>query len=346
MAVVRRGRTSRKFLGKRTVLFNPQGTGRAVARAFGTGGKQPKKKTKQQPAIVACPKLHPRVWDAFDSSHAALPRSVGPYTVVKTTMIHKTTAKSIMVGTFVDNKASATVNPCWSNYVIAESAGSDSHVIGSDGGTKFFGIPPPGEPAYATSSTNQCCPAAISVQVMGNKSLNSAQGQLAAAVVPANMDLRGSTKTWPEIQAQFISYFRPRLLSGGKLALRGVQMNSHPLNMADVSDFRPMHSNADITVGVPWSTASAVAPEGWAPMFIANPDQSDITLLVTVEWRVRFNIGNPAASSHQHHGVTSDRTWDDHIRAAVKVLPGVLDIVENVAQRGMAMKAAYSAIAA
>jgi len=252
----------------------------------------------------------------------------------------------MMVGSF-SGSAGSTGEASWSNYVIAEQSGGETLIIGTDNATKFFGIPPPGAPGYRDgSSTNQCCPSAVSVQIMGNESLNAAKGQLAAGVVPANMDIRGSPLTWKQIGAEFISYFRPRLLSGGKLALRGVQMNSHPLNMTDVSDFRPMLSTADSAVGYSWPADSRVAPEGWAPMFISNPDASDITLLVTVEWRVRFNIGNPAVASHQHHGVTSDRAWDDHIRAAVKVLPGVIDIVENVAQRGMALRGAYSAMAA
>jgi len=330
---------------KRALAFNPQGSGRSVAKSFGSGGKHPKKKIKQQPLSIS--KFPSRCWDAFDSSHAALPRAVGPYTVIRTTMIHKTSAKAMMVGTFNGSAGIAgTAENTWSNYVIAEQSGGETLVIGTDNATKFFGIPPPGAPAYGDgASTNQCCPSAISVQIMGNESLNSAKGQLAAGVVPANMDIRGSPLTWKAIGAEFISYFRPRLLSGGKLALRGVQMNSHPLNMTDVSDFRQMRVTADSAVGVAWPATSQNAPEGWAPMFISNPDASDITLLVTVEWRVRFNIGNPAVSSHQHHGVTSDRAWDDHIRAAVKVLPGVIDIVENVAQRGMAVKAAYSALA-
>jgi hypothetical protein len=268
-------------------------------------------------------------------------------------MIHKTTSKAILIGTFcgpreagsTGREASAT----WSNYVVAEQSGLDTAVIGTDAATKFFGVPPPGNPGYAAqerNSTNQCCPSAISVQIMGNDSLNAAKGQLAAGVVPANMDLRSTVRKWSDISGEFVSYFRPRLLSGGKLALRGVQMNSHPLNMSDCSDFREMFNSANTELNaVAWSITN-VAPEGWAPMFIANPDESDLTLLVTVEWRVRFSIGHPAVSSHSHHGVSSDRTWDDHVRAAVKVLPGVVDIVENVAQRGLAVAHAYAALGA
>lgn len=267
-------------------------------------------------------------------------------------MIHKTTSKAILVGTFCGPRETGSTgreqSATWSNLVIAEQAGLDTDVIGADGATKFYGVPPPANPGHGSNdrgSTSQCCPSAISVQIMGNKSLNAAEGQLAAGVVPANMDLRASSRKWSDISGEFISYFRPRLLSGAKLALRGVQMNSHPLNMSDCSDFRNMFYSQNSSEGHPWVITN-IATEGWAPMFIANPDESDVTLLVTVEWRVRFSIGHPAVSSHTHHGVSSDRTWDDHVRAAVKVLPGVIDIVESVAQRGIAAAHAYAALGA
>jgi hypothetical protein len=132
-------------------------------------------------------------------------------------------------------------------------------------------------------------------------------------------------------------------MSGGKLALRGVQMDSHPLSMSDVSEFTGLTSITDATNqggtgAVAWNDDPyKVDPSGWAPMVIYNPTNEPLALLVAIEWRVRFDISNPAVSSHAHHGVSSDASWEKHIAAATRQLPGVLDIVEKVANTGMAV---------
>jgi hypothetical protein len=194
-----------------------------------------------------------------------------------------------------------------------------------------------------TAGAGTLCPSAISVQVLGNQSLQQAHGQLAAAVCPVRLDLRGTSRSWSDIENKFISYFRPRLMSAGKLVLRGVQMDSHPLSMADVSEFRGVHTtNVDDPPGdilpASWSLADApYDPTGWAPMVIYNPDNTALSLLITIEWRVRFDLSNPAVSSHTHHGVSSDVSWEKHIAAATRQLPGVIDIVEKVASTGMSI---------
>jgi len=72
-------------------------------------------------------------------------------------------------------------------------------------------------------------------------------------------------------------------------------------------------------------------------MAFVNPTNAEIQLLIAVEWRVRFDVGNPAVASHSHHGVSSDASWDHHIRRATAALPGVVDIVEKVANTGFAL---------
>jgi hypothetical protein len=177
------------------------------------------------------------------------------------------------------------------------------------------------------------------VQIIGPQSLSDAAGQIAAAVVPARLNLADDTRGWPEVQTDITSYFRPRLLSAGKLTLRGVQMDSHPLSMTDVSSFEALiHDtpNPNEAYVSPW-TETAPYPCGWAPMAFVNPTGAPLQMLISVEWRVRFDISNPAVSSHQHHGVTSDAGWDSHIRRASAALPGVLDIVEKVANTGIGL---------
>lgn len=327
---VKRTIAKKKNGGRRSTAdqVQAQGTGKAVSKAFGGGGRQ-------LPGL----RLPQGCWDAFNSCHAALPRAVGAYTVVRTTKLINTTSRFAIVGTFArETGASEAVQ--WSNVcaLTAEGAGD----IGATSSTSFHGVELP-IPSTATlgAGAGTLCPAAISVQVLGTSALSTASGQLAAAVCPVRLDLKSTTRTWADIENTFLSYMRPRLMSAGKLVLRGIQMDSHPLSMSDVSDFRGMFelpgaSAPGGTSPAAWSiSTNNIDPEGWAPMVIYNPDYSPLSLLVTIEWRVRFDISNPAVSSHTHHGVTSDVAWEKHIAAATRQLPGVIDIVEKVASTGM-----------
>jgi hypothetical protein len=308
-----------------------QGTGRAVARPFGAKTSVPR--------LLS---LHPKVWDAFATAHAALPRSVGPYTVVRTSFLTQTTSRCGFIGTFkrrAFDSAGKALTGGWSNCVMVTEESNTP--IGSTNATGFHFAPFPGgaDNASRNQTTFTCCPAAISVQIMGPQALSEAAGQMAAAVVPARLDLTDDIRTWEEIQTDVTSYFRPRLLSAGKLTLRGVQMDSHPLSMADVSSFEPLiHEtpNPGSVVAQPWVTDRPY-PCGWAPMAFVNPTGAPLQMLIAVEWRVRFDVGNPAVASHQHHGVSSDSSWDQHIRRATEALPGVIDIVERVANTGMGL---------
>ena len=302
-----------------------QGTGRSVMKAFGS-------------ASIPKPLSLPNgCWDAFDSSHAALPRAVGPYTVVRTSALLTSSAKFIMIGTTRVLGQTHNGN-FWSNVAVAESTIAGG-AINATPSTKFQPIAAPGgNHDNRLNSTFTCCPSAISCQVMGKTNLQQADGQLAAAVVPARMDLYGDTRSWEDVGKQVVSYFRPRLMSAGKLSLRGIQMDSFPLSMADVSEFLPMEDTKDsFTPVAGWTGAGLPRFTGWAPMAVYNPNQAELSLLVSIEWRVRFDLNNPAVSSHSHHGVTTDHAWEKHLQRAHAALPGVLDIVEKVASTGAAV---------
>lgn len=305
-----------------------QGTGKAVVKAFGA-------RTSSSPQGLPV-----RCWDAFHTSHAALPRAVGPYTVVRTTGLITTSSRFNIVCTTQEVNTAAG-RAFWTNRVLMSEEGPGA--IGSTQSTGFVSI---GSPLGRSGldSTGTVCPAAISVQVMGNQSLQTAAGTLAAAVIPARMDLQDDTRTWGAIETDFVSYFRPRLLSAGKLVLRGVQMDSFPLSMSAVSEFLPFSDRGNVGP-VNWDAAARTAPVGWAPMVIYNPNNDVLNLLVTIEWRVRFDVGHPAVASHTHHGVSTDSAWNRHIKRAADALPGVVDIVEKVASAGMALRNISSAMA-
>lgn len=300
-----------------------QGAMGAVPRAFGSMSG----------------KLHPQAWNAFHSSHAPLPRSVGPYTVVRTTSLHTSSATNVIIGTMqhegeVPVSSQGLSRAAWSQFCIAESAGTGA--IGSTNAVKFFVGSAPGN--IGLDSTFTCCPSAISVQVMCPTALQTASGTIAAAVCPVRLDLSSEARTWQTLTSNLVSYMRPRILTAGKLALRGVQLDSYPLSMKDCSEFLPMKSEEDSSTAVPWS-ATGPKPCGWAPFMFYNATGASLQFMITIEWRVRFDIGHPAVSSHTHHGVTSDHGWDMHIRRAIELAPGVIDIAEKVANSGIMARA-------
>ena len=298
-----------------------QGTGKTVTQAFGS---------RNGSAGLAG-------WDAFSPFHLALPRSVAPYTVVRTTALFTSSERINIIGTFAATN-STDRKDLWTNVGLVTSNIS-TLAINAANNTRFRTVPFPGNSIAGSGIT--ATPAAISVQVMNPNPLQTTAGIVAGAVCPAQLDLRGRLETWDDFGTEFISYMRPRLMSAGKLALRGIQADSYPLNMSSLSDFRSIHNIPDGFVT--WdSSSTSIFPEGFAPIVIINQGtfgetHLELNLLVTVEWRVRFDIGNPAVSSHSHHGVTSDNYWDQLIRTAVDRGHGIMDIVERVASAGQAL---------
>jgi hypothetical protein len=338
-----------------------QATGSTARKAFGTSTKVPRS-------------LPLDCWNAFSSSHAALPRSVGPYTVVRTSRLITTKSPLIVFGTYssLHRTTAASTTPvdygpkAWTNVIAAQftesvtkgtKANFETAAIGFDDVTDLLNIPSPvsydGTLTYSSMAT--MCPAAISVQLLNPEQFTNAEGQMAAAVCPVRIDLCNTTTTWKAVADQVVSYMRPRMLSGGKLVFKGVQMDSHPLSMSDVSDFRHTlefpTDKIQCTYGNTGTNPCSVHPEGWAPMVYYNgynaskepADRKSMSFLVCVEWRVRFDLANPAVASHRHHGVSDDYAWDRHIRRAADALPGVIDIVEKVATSGLGLAKMYNA---
>jgi len=355
--------------------------------------------------------LTPACWNAHSSIHAGLPRAVGPYTVVRTTTLITSKSPFLMFGTFAVDAykyASAPTSlllgtvggsKMWTN-VCCVGASDDitesnfnTAAIGDNFVTSIHTVPIPGtaangafafdvgtggSPSFTYEQANTTAvPSALSVQVINPNPMQGAQGTAVAAVCPVRLDLQNSGKSWGTVGDELVSYYQPRVMSGGKLALRGVQMDSLPLSMTDVSDFRDLWK-VDPLIESPssicWSSVykeqtipaapglSAaqksfripLSPEGWAPIVYYSPsaasqlpaDRQDMTFLVTMEWRVRFDISNPACSSHAMHKPSTDTEWHKMIQQASNALPGVIDIVDKVADAGMRLSAKYAAYGA
>jgi hypothetical protein len=266
-------------------------------------------------------------WDAKHRSHLPLPRAVGPYTTIRATRRIQVNTMSNVIGTFQAQGATAD-SRVWSETIMVSDVTSSNPI---NGGTNVQGttIDLSGLGDAAT-----LVPSALSVQVMCPTALQSASGIIYAGVMDTQAAIGGRTDTWTAYMDKFVQFQTPRLLAASKLALRGVQINSYPLNMTEVSKFTPLAKRSDVTYTY---TGDDDEPTGWAPIMIYNPQSATLELLITVEYRVRFDLDHPASASHVHHPVASDAVWDRMIRSASALGNGVMDIADTVANTGMAV---------
>jgi len=176
----------------------------------------------------------------------------------------------------------------------------------------------------------------MSIQIMNPEALQTTEGIVYMGVSNTQFPVGGRNETWKAFGDKFIQYQNPRLCSAGKLALRGVQVNSYPLNMAIVSEFAPLALTPDESLDFSW-TSNNPAPAGWAPIMVVNPNLPngpDLEFLVTMEWRVRFDLDNPASSGHTQHPTAPDSLWERLMMSASSRGNGVIDIPEMIADLG------------
>lgn len=265
-------------------------------------------------------------------SHLPLPRSVGPYTTIRATRRVNVNTHCNLIGTFQHGPSGAALaidrNGSWSEVIMLSDVAS-GNPINANNNTQSTTIDLGGLGDAAT-----LVPSALSVQVMCPTALQHASGILYAGVMNTQAQIGGRSETWNEYCEKFVQFQNPRLLAASKLALRGVQINSYPLNMTEVSKFTPLHKVGD---GQFAYASTSVEPTGWAPIMVYNPSGADLELLITVEYRVRFDLDHPASASHTHHPVTSDAVWDRMIKGAVALGNGVMDIADVTANTGMAV---------
>jgi hypothetical protein len=190
---------------------------------------------------------------------------------------------------------------------------------------------------------SQVTPSACSVQIMNGNALQTTSGMLYIGkmkVQPQYAD--ADDVTGAEIANNFVSYMAPRLCAAAKLALRGVHVDSHPLNMQRLADFTQIYNMTTGSTGIPTTAAWSVGltPSGFSPIVIYNPDGVELNLLVCHEYRTRFDLGNPACASHKYHPPASENTWASLMKRATDLGSGAMDIADVVAKSGLLQSAA------
>jgi hypothetical protein len=307
-----------------------QGVGMVVKKPFGSGKGRPGKfamrnKTSSRKAALC----------ALTNLHLPLPRAVGAYTVAKTTTIVDSSRSVMLFGCFKGNRVNYP-DTAWFDTVAVGSANPANPINGT--GNAGFWV----DSALSSSGFNSCrlVPAAITVQVMCPKNLQSADGITYIGRSKQVLDLMGDTRSWTTVAEELVSFSAPRLCSAGKLALRGVKVDAIPYNMSQLADFCPRGLIAADPFDKTWNEGSFDAQfEGFAPIFVYNKNNVDLQYLVTVEWRVRFDPGNPAYAGHSYHPVATDSCWNDTVRGMEAEGHGVVDMAEGIVDFGDAAMA-------
>jgi len=312
------GGARRRTVARRdATIVLAQGAVAAPRKNFGTG------KTTGRPRIAKLMKC----LDARLPCTLGLPRAVGPYTVIRTTTLHASFSKFIM---FCPFKTQDYTSSKWYDWCGVESVTPGDGVSAPDN-TRAINMP-----LHSLGDACEVVPAAMTVQVMNPASLQQGDGVYAMARVNQQLALEDSpaSLTWNEIRARVISFYAPRLLTGGKLALRGVKCNAYPLNMTDYSSFAPIEKYSGMFT---WDNDKR--PAALSPIVFCNNNADDkvMEFMITIEWRVRFDPGNPATASHTYHDVLQDDAWNELVKTASSAMHAVEELSEDAVNTGEAV---------
>lgn len=261
-------------------------------------------------------------WDARTLCHLPLPRPVGPYTVIRVTKRFGTNSPCLIFGTFYNESTQRWTNISAVTPIANNSQGSISTPIGTTRFTQVLG--------FGQAAT--CVPSALTVQVLNPNALQAANGVQYHGISTVQADFGNDSQTWESRFDQYVQYQAPRMLSGGKLALRGTQTSSYPLNMNALAEFTTLDELSDNT-DFTWD--QTLRPRGFAPIFMYNIDGETLEYLVTTEWRVRFDLTNAASAGHTLHHQSSDAIWGKLMEMAAARGCGVMDIPDVAATGGI-----------
>lgn len=286
--------------------------------------------------VARNPRFSLDVWDAKLPMHLPLPRPVGPYLTLRLTKAFGSSDEVHIFGTYKDYQSPTGITH-WSDICCISTGPAGSlGPISSARSHKF--------PSMGLNTNVTWVPSAITVQAMNPNAVGTSKGIMFAGVSQTQLPLGNEVATWESVADSFISYQKPRVLSAGKLALRGVQISSYPLNMSELANFTTMaapEAEGDFN----WT--KEVTPVGFAPIVFVNAGTTDsegvitretIEFVVTTEYRVRFDFNHPASAAHVQHPIASDATWNSLMQKAVSLGHGVMDIADVVADLGQAAR--------
>ena len=319
---VKKGKRSKPARSTATVVL-AQGTAALPRSSFGSkvSGKR-----QNVGSLVKC-------LDARLPRTLGLPRAVGPYTVIRTSTIISSSARVIMFAPFMRESSSGKQ---WFNWCGVADVDTNLPVNGASNTTPIT------MPVDALGGAAEVVPAALTVQVMNPASLQNAAGMFAMGRVNQQLQIGGSTETWHAWKDRLVSFQSLRMMSGGKLALRGVKCSAAPLNMTEYADFASLYQ----TDGTNVTWTNFMQPSALTPIVFLHANEATLNMefMVTIEWRVRFDPSHPASASHTHHDTLSDEAWNNVSRAMAYAGHGVEELSEDVSEAGAMGYGAFRAL--
>jgi len=312
-----KGGRSRSAIAKRNYTRGYRGVTQSVAvsvnNAYGDTAK---------PQAIA------KGLDAFDTSHVPLPRAVGDYTVVRTTEIFPSGSQFNLFGPMMAKDA--TGNQTWSNICAISSGatnweGRADHPVNQAGATirRTFESMSPGSWSW---NNVKVTPAAYTVKIMNPEALQTTSGIVYIGRAKQMLNPGGDTRTYEQLAQSLVSYSTPELCAAGRLAMRGVKVDAVPYDINALADFRTMSLNANGNFS--WEDDSLMY-DGFAPIFVYNPNKVNLQFMVCCEWRVRFDPGSPAYATHAYHQPSTLGYWDRVQRLGSALGNGVMDLAEK-----------------
>lgn len=325
----RAGRPAKKAeQGQKQTFYPDPPASRANAGrvlATGAGATVPRAMGGVKSYSLAC-------WDAKSTQHLPLPISTGPYSVIRATRRVTVAQQANIIGTFAVPRnlgSSDNFHPNagdWSEVVMVSSAAINQPINGlTNTLTSTVNLDGLGDAATLV-------PSALSVQIMCPTALQTASGMLYAGLMNTQAAIGARSETWGSYMEKFIQFQNPRILTASQLALRGVQINSYPINLGALTRFTPLYKTADSLVTYNYA---AEEPTGFAPIVIYNTLGIDLEVLITIEYRIRFDLDHPASASHTFYGTAPDQVWDRLTRQASSKGNGVIDMPASVANTGV-----------
>lgn len=310
-----------------------QGVGQVTKKPFGTV-------PASQMAMVR------HGFNALSPVHMPLPENVGPYTVTRFTQIITSTGPLTFFGFLkgrLDQLRGAsdiyTTPEGWTGII---AVGTDDLNTTPSARTFFSPCTSLGN----LGSQAQICPAAMTVQIMNPNALQTTNGIVYSGRLGTQFRGRGEQDTWQALANEFVSFHKPRQTAAAQLAMQGVQIDAAPINTNELRDFtRLVDPLATIPGGtpIPWADTSQtsgttqyapdLAMKGFQPIVVYNPNGINLQYLVTIEMRVRFDMGHPASSTHKIHH-PAPNAWNTAISMMHAAGNGVKDISDVVSTIG------------
>lgn len=321
--------TKANLQASKALLGIKQGAAATPKQPFGGGRK---KKSPQHPTSGQIR----RYLNATLRDHLPLPRPTGPYTVIRLTNYYNCDSGMVTFGPEISELGNGVMG--WSS-IIGRASVNSAVAVSANNNCIALNM----TALRALDNLTQIVPAALTVQVMNPEAVQTTSGMVWGGMSRTQLPIGSAVEPWDFFAQNFISLMTPRVMSAAKLAFKGVTGNAYPLNMSELSNFHQLikSNGADAKIVTTWNRTQGTIPEtdgqptGMTPIVFVNPNRVDLIYQVTVEYRVRFALSNPASAGHIQHKAGSTALWDAAVAAAGAVGHGLMDIGEQVAADGL-----------